>query len=827
MDENVFTFENPSDSLMDFDYMDELLLDGCWLQATDGSEILNNNTSASNPPFDPSVQWPKLDSSTENPEPNDNLLAPEGNSLKSHVKSLITLPNQSENLAEQSKRWWIAPQTSSGPSISVMERLIYAIDNIKHYTVDKNVLIQVWLPQTIKGKKYLSTSQRLFSLELNCPQLSNYRNISETYIFPAEGDAKESVGLPGRVFKEKVPEWTPDVRLFKIEEYPRVSHAQAQGVRGSVAVPVFYQDNESCIGVFEVIMTTQKSNYSSEIQSVCKALEAFDLRSSEDSNTQKIKVNNGFYHPALSEICEALKSACTIHNLPLAQTWIPCIQQDNKGGCRHSNENLIRCISTVDSASYVSDPRFKDFQEACSEHHLFIDQGVVGKTFTTMGPCYSSDVTLYKKTDYPLAHHASIFDLHAAVAIRLRTTYAATVDFVLEFFLPVDCKNTEDQQGIINSLLIIIQKVCGSLRFVTEMELQEGVNDGLIVGSDTETMPRVQEIDGPGPGSGSGSGSGSGVEKRRAGAKLEKTITLEMLRQHFAGSLKDAAKNMGVCPTTLKRICRQHGIQRWPSRKIKKVGHSLRKIQLVMDSVHGGSGSFQIESFYSNFPKLASPDPSKPTNLLFSTTKIETLDLKTTDGATSGSPSSSSGHSFSGRLHQVPLCDEDTGDGAHKRTKSEDTGEGTHKRTKSDTDIHTFCASNDQDQDQDQDEEAKSLTEPPKCQKLPPKPRIKPEGHLWRVKVTFGEENIRFRMQNGWGYNELVQETAKRFSLNDISGYQLRYLDDDSEWVLLTCDADVEECIDVYRSFKGGTIRLTLREPQLRVGSSLGSNALL
>nr|XP_043614045.1 protein NLP2-like [Erigeron canadensis]XP_043614046.1 protein NLP2-like [Erigeron canadensis] len=810
MNDNVFTFDNSSDSLMDFDYMDELLLDGCWLQTTDGSEISNKNTSVPNPLFEPSSQWPKLESDMV---PND-IVTPGINSPKSHVKNLITLPNQSENLSESSKRWWIAPS----PSISVMERLIYAIDNIKNYTVDKNVLIQVWLPETIGGKKFLSTSQRLFSLELKCPRLSNYRNISKTYHFPAEGDAKESVGLPGRVFKEKVPEWTPDVRLFNAKEYPRVSHAQQHGVSGSVAVPVFDQDVKDCIGVFELIMTSQKSNYSLEIQSVCKALEAVDLRSSEDSNSHKINVSNGFYHPALPEIFETLKSACIMHNLPLAQTWIPCIQQGSKGGCRHSNENLIRCISTVDSASYVSNRQFKDFQEACSEHHLFVGQGVVGKAFLVNEPCYSSDVTSYTKTDYPLAHHAKIFDLHAAVAIRLRSIYGVTVDFVLEFFLPIDCKTDDGQKGLISSLLNIIQKVCGSLRIVTEMELQEdGVNEGLLI-SDTEQISKVQETDNHCPSS--GSGSGTPIEKRRVGAKLEKTITLEMLRQHFAGSLKDAAKNMGVCPTTLKRICRQHGIQRWPSRKIKKVGHSLRKIQLVMDSVHGGSGSFQIESFYSNFPKLASPDPSKQTRSPFSTKNRESSDLKAADGATavtSCSPSSSSSHSLSGGTHHVQIADEDT-------------GEGTLKRTKSDAGILTSNASNIQNQEPKiflRSHSHKSLNEPLKLQNLPPKPRIKPEGHLWRVKVTFGEEKIRFRMQKDWGYNELMQEIAIRFSLNDVGGYSLKYLDDDSEWVLLTCDADVEECIDVYRSFKGGTIRLVLREPQLGVGSSLGSNAPL
>ncbi|XP_071686214.1 protein NLP5-like isoform X2 [Rutidosis leptorrhynchoides] len=703
------------------------------------------------------------------------MLAPETYSSKPHFENLVNSPNQcvSDFMG-----------ACLGPSsYSIMERLIYAIDSIKHYTIDKNVLIQVWLPEVIRCKKVLTTVQRLFSLELSCPRLSTYRNISESYHFSAEGDAKESVGLPGRVFMEKVPKWTPDVRLFKVEEYPRVSHAQQHGVCGSVAVPVFDQDVMNCIGVFEVVMTTQKSNYSLEIQSVCKALEAVDLRSCEDSNTQIIKVNHGFYHLALSEIHEALKSACMMHNLPLGQTWIPCIQQGGKGGCRHSNENLINCISTVDSASYVSDhPRFKDFQEACSQHHLFIGQGVVGKAFETNNLCYSPDVTSsYSKTEYPLAHHAKIFDLHADVAIRLTTKFAPSVDFVLEFVLPVECHNFND---LIDSLLIIIKKVCVSLTIVTEIELQEEV-----VVSDTEQVLKVQE-------EAHGVGASSGMEKRRAGVKMETTITLEMLRQHFACSLKDAAKNLGVCPTTLKRICRRQGIQRWPSRKIKKVGHSLKKMQLVMDSVHGGSGSFQLESIYSNFRKLDSPDPSKPTDVPFSTTKIRTFDVKeAADDTTSCIPSSS------GPYH-IPIADEDTSSNVALKSTSNDRNQ------------------NDQDKDQEPEiliirsDSHKSLNEPPKL-----------GHHLWRVKVKFGEENIRFRMQKDWGYKELLQETAKRFNLNEIGGYYLRYLDDDSEWVLLTCDADVEECIDLYRSsMDGGTIRLVLRQSQLRVGSNSSSS---
>ncbi|KAL3830513.1 hypothetical protein ACJIZ3_019315 [Penstemon smallii] len=864
MEEGVLPQITQSDCFMDLDYMDDLLLEGCWLEAN-GSEFSNFDTSTPISPFEPSFIWPTtLESNHDESggsQPKDSRedrqrsSFPENLSISQSQGPLLQCRNslvQPENyLIEQNKRWWIGPRAST----SVMDRLVQALGYIKDCSRDKNVLIQVWVPVNRGGNSFLTTNQQPFSLDLNCPRLSHYREISVNYQFPTEEDSKEVVGLPGRVFRSKVPEWTPDVRFFTRDEYPRVGHAQQFDVRGTLAVPVLEQGSRSCLGVIEVVLTTQKIKYRPELESVCKALEAVDLRSSEPSNTENVKISDLSYQAALPEILEVLRSACGTHGLPLAQTWVPCILQ-GKGGCRHSEENLKSCVSPVDSACYIGDPSIQGFHEACTEYHLLKDQGIVGRAFKTNEPCFSSDVTACSKTEYPLSHHARMFGLRAAVAIRLRSICTGSADFVLEFFLPVKCTEPQEQEGLLNSLSKIILKVCRTLRVVTDEELQEEVlkvedklqllrpySSGVPLfqnGKSREPLAEYSEVQSGQPvsistegttfvknpstsGDGSSSYTNKSGEKRRI--KAEKTITLQVLRQHFAGSLKDAAKNLGVCPTTLKRICRQHGIQRWPSRKIKKVGHSLQKIQRVIDSVQGASGVLQIESFYSNFPELASPNGSRTTQ--FSNSKssdhLQPLDrilpesgILSPQGATSLSPSSCSPSSSSSQCYS-------SGTNQNASTGmiiKEEPDKGILKRATSYANLHF---SSNAPKLLPRSHSHVSMYVPKGKMVNEPHAEGSGQGSIDRdaprIKVTFGEDTIRFRMQSKWRYNDLLEEIYRRFGIHDGRGFHLKYLDDDLEWVLLTCDADLEECIDVCRSSRSHTIKLCfLRDSQLQFG---------
>ncbi|GMH11787.1 hypothetical protein Nepgr_013628 [Nepenthes gracilis] len=130
-------------------------------------------------------------------------------------------------------------------------------------------------------------------------------------------------------------------------------------------------------------------------------MQAVDLRSSKILSPSKAKSRSSVYETALPEILHVLRTACDKHNLPLAQTWAPCIQH-GKGGCWHPT-NHAQCVSTVDSACYVRDPRVQESHEACSEHHLLRGQGVVGEAFMTNHPRVATDVTAFTKAEYSLS----------------------------------------------------------------------------------------------------------------------------------------------------------------------------------------------------------------------------------------------------------------------------------------------------------------------------------------------------------------------------------------------------------------------------------------
>lgn len=181
----------------------------------------------------------------------------------------------------------------------------------------------------------------------------------------------------------------------------------------------------------------------------------------------------------LTEIVDVLRSVCHAHRLPLALTWLPCCYTEGSRGevtrirtkgC-HSTISGKNILCLEESACYITDRALAGFVRACTEHHIEEGKGIAGKALRSNHPFFCPDVKAYDISEYPLVHHARKYNLNAAVAIRLRSTYTNHDDYILEFFLPVNMRGGLEQQLLLDNLSGTMQRICSSLRTVSDAEL--------------------------------------------------------------------------------------------------------------------------------------------------------------------------------------------------------------------------------------------------------------------------------------------------------------------------------------------------------------------
>ncbi|KAJ8538555.1 hypothetical protein K7X08_027776 [Anisodus acutangulus] len=791
------------------------------------------------------------------------------------------------------------------PCQSLAERMLKALELFKESS-GGGILAQVWIPMRSGDQYILSTCEQPFLLD---QVLSGYREVSRKFTFDLEMKPGSCPGLPGRVFTSRIPEWTSNVQYYKEAEYLRVQYAVDHEVRGSIALPVLEDDGHDdtmCCAVLELVTTKEKPNFDLETSHVCRALQAVNLRSTTPPrfSSQSLSKNQ---RAALAEIKDVLRAVCHAHRLPLALTWIP---RSCRGGCLASvDEKSVLCVENT--ACFVSDKEMQGFLHACMGHDLEEGQGIIGKSLQSNHPFFYTDVKEYHIREYPLVHHARKFGLNAAVAIRLRSILTDDDDYVVEFFLPVDMEGSTEQQLLLNNISRTMQSICRSLRTLSDAELvgqsgsvlnlppidlsrrisQEALLDSTL---DLSKAPiDVCDIERSGIEANSSHEQTTSVsrrltEKKRSAA--EKHVSLSVLQQYFSGSLKDAAQSIGVCPTTLKRICRQYGISRWPSRKISKVNRSLVKIQTVLESGQGIEGGFKFDTatggvvaascILQDFDSIRNPEslfhdfavkmeedlhvdgnqlaesnhfsPSsfrvedKPNSSLSGVchgSKLAALDggsslpayPDTMPWASSENVSLYSFHTKEGwgscGLHRSNLKLDNSG--CHFISRYPDSMGNT--KTKGSTEMdgdHSIMEHNKASSSGMTDSSNTSCStmngSSSSSRSFGQQKYIKVEegGSQITVKATYKEDKIRFKFEPSAECFQLYEEVAKRFKLQ-TGTFQLQYLDDEEEWVMLVNDSDLNECLEILDVLGTRSVKFLVQDVSCAVGSSGSSNCFL
>ncbi|KAF5783615.1 putative GAF-like domain superfamily protein [Helianthus annuus] len=161
------------------------------------------------------------------------------------------------------------------------QQICYALSDMRLY--HPSLLAQLWVPIEFKFGIVLTTCGQPFGLSRYTNKLGSYRVACLDYNSYVDHNTKVRIGPPGRVLRNKSPEWVQDVTKYNDKQYPQLEAAKCSKIRGSFFMPVI--KGGQCIGVLEFATTIPKDDFAYEMGEVCRALEKVGLTSSVNNES--------------------------------------------------------------------------------------------------------------------------------------------------------------------------------------------------------------------------------------------------------------------------------------------------------------------------------------------------------------------------------------------------------------------------------------------------------------------------------------------------------------------------------------------------------------
>ncbi|KAI8569820.1 hypothetical protein RHMOL_Rhmol02G0306100 [Rhododendron molle] len=311
---------------------------------------------------------------------------------------------------------------------------------------------------------------------------------------------------------------------------------------------------------------------------------------------------------AFHELTLVLESVSKIHKLPLALAWVPCSACDSLLLARFSSVGGEYLGAFEANNNHLID---FDFLIANTGYHL-PKGSVAERVLSVPNMLFCEDVTQFSIAEYPLVPFVRHCKLSGWFTICLHSIYTGEDVSILEFFLPASSKDNENTLTTVDMILRTIKENFKTFKFASGKELgevssievfdiQNGwkihpvqmVQAGRIIPS-PQLLKDAREIlplgqlyqssfdsfyDGMDITSAEQDNTVATIsrdsttktqERKRKKTGVRVDISLDDLLRFSALSRSEAARGLKVSDSTLKRICRRHGIHRWPPRNINK-----------------------------------------------------------------------------------------------------------------------------------------------------------------------------------------------------------------------------------------------------------------
>ncbi|KAL3499272.1 hypothetical protein ACH5RR_038365 [Cinchona calisaya] len=434
------------------------------------------------------------------------------------------------------------------------------------------------------------------------------------------------LGPPGRVFKQGFLEHSSCIGYYTPEEFPLRDFAENDcGIWDYLALPLFESTGgHHCLGVLEIVTDNYLLLQYAATPCFFETLERAHLRFQPPHVHECNKIRKDVLSSGV-DIKDVLKFVRELYQLRLVQAFarIPCTCDDHGSSCNFPDHAFKTTNLVCEMLDYDRNDEYlainMDSIHKYGGFSIREGKGLAGKAYSFKKPCFCRDTSQFGISDYPIVHFTRAAELTACFAIPLHFLHPSLYAFVLEIFLPPDQLQNYSNDAVLVALLklLLSTTINAFSRLNGSLGLQQGeeFSVDLVPSSDddddnfkffdicrsggnlnrhNEALENARaelQVQSPQPPPIIGGSNVTNNDKTKANnvrkkqhssiaarskrrditgtsrpedyASARARITLDVLKPYSEGTLEDAALSLRVGRSTLKRICRELGIEDW------------------------------------------------------------------------------------------------------------------------------------------------------------------------------------------------------------------------------------------------------------------------